>query len=132
MVIKSTIFSFISVSCLLHWRELKNSARQEFLRSCKFFRSLLDLGKTSRTHSLHNSGPCALCAQADESIHHLLLGCSFSREVWFRLLRSAGFQYLTPSSDAALDSWRLSSHKRVQKDSRKGFDTLVVLVCWMV
>jgi hypothetical protein len=32
-----------------------------------------------------------LLFQADETIHHLLVGCVSSREVWFRLLRRAGF-----------------------------------------
>lgn len=46
-------------------------------------------------HNLQNSGPCALCDQESETLEHLLLGCVYSREVWFRLLCFSGLEYLT-------------------------------------
>jgi hypothetical protein len=36
---------------------------------------------------MQNSGPCTLCLQIDETIHHLLLGCVYSWDVWFLLLQ---------------------------------------------
>jgi hypothetical protein len=58
-------------------------------------------------HILQNSGHCALYSQAAETIHHLLLGCSYNREVWFRVSGRAGLQHLAPSSDDRLDVWWL-------------------------
>jgi hypothetical protein len=70
-----------------------------------------------------------LCYQAQENVDHFLLGCSFSREVWFRVLRPAGFHLLTPLVESALAEWWIASRKRVHKLHRKGFDTLILLVC---
>jgi hypothetical protein len=47
--------------------------------------------------SLMNRGPCVLCSQMDEAIHHLLLGFVYNRKVRYRLLCFAGFQFLTPA-----------------------------------
>jgi hypothetical protein len=35
---------------------------------------------------------CPLCDQHDETINHLLVGCSFARHFWFELLRPFGLQ----------------------------------------
>jgi hypothetical protein len=83
-------------------------------------------------HGLQNSGPCALCSQAREDIHHFFLGCVYSREVWFHLLRRLGLQRLTPSSQRRLDDWWLRSRKLVTKSRRRGFDSMVVLVAWLL
>jgi predicted SAM-dependent methyltransferase len=62
---------------------------------------------------------------------HLLLQCAFSMKVWFRILRVGGFQYLAPMPDEQWpDYWWLRRRKQVQKDQRKGFDAMVVLVTW--
>jgi hypothetical protein len=102
---------------------------------CKFFiwLALLDRCWTSerlQRHQLQNNGPCALCSQADESIDHLTISCVYSKEVWFRLLRAAGFQYLVPSGLPSIIDWWLLLRKRVHKSQRKGFDSLFALVTW--
>jgi hypothetical protein len=81
-------------------------------------------------HGLRNNGPCALCHQASESIEHLLLNCVYAREVWFTLLRRAGFHQLCPVMEVSLAEWWLRRRKSVQSDCRKGFDSFVVLVTW--
>jgi hypothetical protein len=83
---------------------------------CKFFiwLSLLDRCWTSarlQCHNLQNSGPRILCCQADELMSHLLLQCAFSREVWFRILRVGGFQYLAPMPDEQWPDWWLRRRK---------------------
>jgi hypothetical protein len=102
---------------------------------CKFFIWLALLGRcwTSdrlQRHQLQNNGPCALCSQADETIDHLTISCVFSKEVWFGLLRVAGFQYLTSTDAPSIVDWWLPSRKRVHKTQHKGFDSLFVLVVW--
>jgi hypothetical protein len=58
--------------------------------AAKFFVCLTLLGRpwTWERHQLQNNGQCALCSQVAETIAHLLLFCSYSREVWFRILLS--------------------------------------------
>jgi hypothetical protein len=111
------------------WAKELSKALSPF--SSKFFFWLTLLGRcwTSEClqgrHSLPNSGPCALCSQADETLQHLLLlGCSFSREVWVILLHRVGFQFLTPVAESKVPDWWLLSRKRVPKDCRRGFDTV--------
>lgn len=52
---------------------------------CKFFIWSVLLGRCwtphrLQQHGLQNSGPCALCLQMSETIHHLLLTCVFSKK----------------------------------------------------
>jgi hypothetical protein len=44
---------------------------------------------------------CPLCDQQDETVHHMLVACVFTREVWFRTLSRLGLQHLAPTSDAS-------------------------------
>jgi hypothetical protein len=44
-----------------------------------------------------------------------LLNRSFTREVWFRVLRQAGRRHLVPSQDDAFPDWWLLQRKRVHK-----------------
>jgi hypothetical protein len=46
-------------------------------------------------HGLTDNVTCALCLQHDEEIGHLLLGCVYSREVWYLMLSGSGCQGLS-------------------------------------
>ena len=66
-------------------------------------------------HGLQDSDCCIICDQATETMHHLLHGCIFSREVWaiwlrkLRLDESMAFRMSTPCSDGfAAESLSLS------------------------
>jgi hypothetical protein len=56
-----------------------------------------------------------------------MVGCVFSREVWFGLLKRADFLFLIAQQEDCFEDWWLRSRKRTTKDVCKGFDTLVVL-----
>lgn len=74
---------------------------------------------------------CLLCDQELEDIDHLLLRCSFSRQIWHQCLRWASKQQLAPSSDDLKFSvWWRRAAMRVDRESRKGINTLVQLVTW--
>lgn len=89
------------------------------------------LDRLAERHGLDNGDQCALCAQAPETTDHLLLlGCPYSREVWFKLLRASASQRLMPASDDLLADWWLNSRKRLPKELHKGYDTMVVIVSW--
>jgi hypothetical protein len=58
---------------------------------CKFFAWLVLHGRCWTSDRLHHHGlkesdSCALCAQAVETLDHLLVDCVYSRETWFRTI----------------------------------------------
>jgi len=105
---------------------------------CKFFLwlALHDRCWTAerrKRHNLQDDDSCALCDQESESIDHLLLGCSFARELWFNILLRLRWHFLTPGNlDESLADWWSRSRKRLQKADRKCFDSLVILTSWMI
>jgi hypothetical protein len=105
------------------------------LGRCRFFGWLVLHGHcwTSnrlRQHGLRDTDDYALCAQEVETLDHLLVGCVFARETWFRILRYFGLQDLTPQVELPFFGWWLGTRKRVHKLQRKGFDSLALLVAW--
>jgi hypothetical protein len=63
---------------------------------------------------------------------HLILGCVYGREVWCRVLRTPFLHALVPGQeDCFMDRW-LCNLKLVQKEMRRGFNSMVVLVAWMI
>jgi hypothetical protein len=86
--------------------------------SSKFFiwLALLDrcwTGERLLRHQMSNDATCALCAQENESISHLLLVC----------------KCFAPNP---MMGWWTVSRKRLDKRRHRGFDSLVVLVWWFL
>ena len=74
-----------------------------------------------------------LCNQETESISHLLVGCAYSRQVWFGLLRRAGCHAVSPSDPSLVSAaWWTTTRKRFDKLHHRCFDTLVVLTAWTI
>ena len=86
-----------------------------------------------KRHGLQDDDYCALCVQASETIDHLLITCSFSRELWFNLFCRIGWDAVSPSTnDQSLVVWWTSARKNIQKQDSQCFDKVVVLTCWMI
>ena len=85
-----------------------------------------------KRHNLQQDDNCALCSQEPETITHLLTGCSFSREVWYRVLRGRWHSVSLQQPDAIFTYWWLVGRKRFGKVDRKCFDTLVILTFWTI
>jgi hypothetical protein len=83
-------------------------------------------------HGLQDSNSCSLCAQDSETVDHLLAGCVFSWEFWFRFLRRFGWQRFSPDSGAKAVDWWLASRRAVAKPRRKAFDSVLLLGAWML
>lgn len=84
-----------------------------------------------KRHNLQDDDACALCGQESETITHLLLGCSYSRQIWHSLLHQLNVGSLTPhTEELSLATWWTEARKQVHKSSRKTFDSMVVLVAW--
>ena len=61
-----------------------------------------------------------------------MVACPFSREVWFKVLRKVGWDtaLLSVPTDFLTTWWK--ARKQIPKTYRRGFDSLVVLVCWLI
>ena len=74
---------------------------------------------------------CPLCDQASETIDHLLIGCVFTREFWFRFLSQVGLQSLSPQPTelSFLDWWdRVTSG--TSDIISYGINSLIILGAW--
>ena len=76
---------------------------------------------------------CLLCDQEEEDIHHLLVGCVFSRCFWFSLLSHLGFAALAPlPSDQSFDNWWRKFDGAATRDLRRGLNCFVILGAWSI
>jgi hypothetical protein len=104
---------------------------------CKFFgwlalRDRCWTAERRKRHGLQQDDTCMLCNQEVESISHLLVGCSFSRQVWYNFLHRIGCSYVTPCPSSVLADWWMAAQKRFAKLERHCFDSLVVLIFWII
>jgi hypothetical protein len=78
---------------------------------------LIGVGRRNLQHHKR----CLFCDQEQETIHHILLGCTFSREFWFRILNKAGLQQLSPQSDDQnFLVWWKGTSELVEEIKRRG------------
>lgn len=76
---------------------------------------------------------CVLCDQADENIQHILTSCVFAREFWFKILEPLGFSTCVPGRhEHHFAEWWRKVCKRVPKDKRKGFNTVIIMGSWLL
>lgn len=74
---------------------------------------------------------CPLCDQQEEDIDHLLISYVFVREVWHQVLSWVRLQEVTPTpQEQSFQLWWRRVERRLIKEHRKGFNTLVMLVAW--
>jgi hypothetical protein len=105
---------------------------------CKFFiwLALHDRCWTAprtKNHHLQDDDCCVLCDHASKTITHLLVGCSFSRELWFALFRRWGWENRVPAGDElCLADWWTTARRRLPKEGKKTLDSILVLTCWMI
>jgi hypothetical protein len=83
-------------------------------------------------HGLQDSNVCIICDQEAETMDHILLGCTFSREVWVSWLRSLHLANDITVQEAVAMEWWLHSRKFIPKPIRQGFDSLFFLIGWML
>jgi hypothetical protein len=73
---------------------------------------------------------CATCLQEEDNVDHILTQCPYAKMVWFGCLRRLGSQLLEPQGSTDLERWWTEARKRLRREDRKGFDTLVLLIAW--
>ncbi|XP_073367977.1 uncharacterized protein [Aegilops tauschii subsp. strangulata] len=81
---------------------------------------------------LPHDDACALCDQEEETMQHLLAGCSFSRQVWHEILGWARAPIGLPVPDTPLQLWWSSSLDLVPASMRNGLSSLIILSAWWI
>jgi hypothetical protein len=103
---------------------------------CKFFVWLASLNRCWTADRLARQGldhplHCLLCEQEEENVQHIMVGCVFSREVWFQMLSLVGLQRCTPKlREENFQEWWRTTELKVPKQVRAGFNSLVSLNLW--
>jgi hypothetical protein len=96
---------------------------------CRFFMWLVAHKRCWTADRLARRGlphpeQCLFCDQHEENIHHLLVGCVFSRDFWFSLLSHFGVASLAPQpSDQSFDEWWRKVDLAANGDLRKGLNS---------
>jgi len=76
---------------------------------------------------------CPLCGQAEETIHHILVGCVFTGQIWAQIFQYLGLSSLSPEPTASrFSKWWWKAILSVPKAERKGLNSLIILVAWEV
>jgi len=76
---------------------------------------------------------CSLCDQEDETVQHILTTCVFTRQFWFAVLQPLNLVALVPSRrTVSLADWWLKAWRKVPKQHKKGFNSLVMLEAWII
>lgn len=79
-----------------------------------------------RRHGLDAEDHCYLCDQYLETIDHIIVSCSFSRQVWGTILAMLGADASQVGGDSLLAWWE-QWRRRWHGDKKKGADTLFAL-----
>jgi hypothetical protein len=68
-----------------------------------------------------------------ETIHHLLVGCVFSRQIWAHVLQQLDLIHLAPkTAGSRFFGWWRRSSLAVPKEARKGLNSLIILITWEI
>lgn len=71
---------------------------------------------------------CPLCCQEAETIEHITVQCSYSREVWYHMLLPRRLHRFTPSAAAEIKLWWPAVSAGVPRKQRKELNGLIVLI----
>jgi hypothetical protein len=71
---------------------------------------------------------CPLCCQESEMIEHLTMQCSFSRDVWYKILLPFNLHDWMPAADDTLALWWPLLSDAIPARHRKEINLLVILV----
>ncbi|CAM0952359.1 unnamed protein product [Alopecurus aequalis] len=91
-------------------------------------------GVRRKNHGLTDVDTCPICLQEPETIEHLLVTCSFSRQIWFQVLLSLGRPKLAPSASSSLLEWWpmvVEGWTSLQSPKIKALALLVLRSIWL-
>jgi hypothetical protein len=84
-------------------------------------------------HGLQDrTSACFTCLQEEDTAQHILGHCVYAREVWHLCLQGIGLNIVEPQRSITFQAWWLAARGLIRKEDRKRFDSLVILVAWML
>jgi hypothetical protein len=125
---------FAGSTALLGAKELwktKAPARVKFFFWLVLHRRLWTAARRNR-HGLQDDDACVLCSQEPETADHLIIGCAFTRELWFGLLDPLGLTALLPTASEDVAPWWLRQRLQLDGVARPAFDSMLLLVSWII
>ena len=104
---------------------------------CRYFTWLALHGKILTAENLAiRGGPhdpiCKLCRICPETVRHLLLGCSFSKEVCERVFGPLGLGVPPPPGDKTINTWWETVWGGLQKEARRAANGAFIYSMWVV
>ncbi|XP_071677262.1 uncharacterized protein [Lolium perenne] len=75
---------------------------------------------------------CYICLHEEDNVDHILTLCPYARQVWCRVLHSAGLRMADPGFTGNLQRWWTEARKRVRRFDRKRFDSMVICTAWTI
>jgi hypothetical protein len=82
---------------------------------------------------LEHPDKCPLCDQEEETAQHLLTTCVVARQVWFYLFQALDLVSAAPkSNERNFANWWRKAMKKVQKEKKKGVNSLIILGAWVI
>ena len=82
-----------------------------------------------RRHGLDAHDNCWFCDQELETTNHMLVNCSFAKEIWWTVLSWMECSCSFPEPMQLHQWWNHVRFMQV-KERRRGLDTLVMLILW--
>lgn len=84
-------------------------------------------------HGLQDQpSPCFTCLQAEDNVDHILAKCTFAQEVWHRVFNLLGLNVVGTTQNDTFSDWWMRERKKFRGADRRGFDTLVTAVAWIL
>lgn len=122
---------------LIHSRSWKFIWKNWVRPHVRFFHWLADQDRCWTADCLVRRGlqhhtSCLLCCESPETMHHLLLYCPFSRQVWHEILAWLRMSCTPPDHDASILDWWHAAKQRTPKAMRKGLASIALLTPWMI
>jgi len=84
-----------------------------------------------RKHGLDAHDTCFLCDQEPKTIDHIIVECSFARQLWFEAATMLGATLTEQPADAIVDWWETWRALWLASFAR-GADSMFVLIAWEI
>ena len=81
---------------------------------------------------LPHQDACCFYHCAQETIHHLFVGCLVVRMIWSLVLQWANLNEAIPLSTLSLQDWWQNARSRIQGNKSKTLSSLVHLIIWSI
>ena len=127
----------VTMSCILRHSSddpcsLQNSPHF-YLRNSLAIRNRCWTADRLARRGLPHPSHCSFCDQEEENIQHILTTCVLAREFWCRIFSVLGLQYRIPSPhEISFTDWWRKAVKKLQKDKKKGLNTVIILAAWIL